>query len=227
MAVVTEQTTGASTRALRILAISDEVDDRLYSPGVARRFGQVDLVVSCGDLPDYYLDYVGSMLNVPIYGVRGNHDGLPPSDEDGQRRRDWGMVELHGRVVEERGLLIGGLDGSLRYNRGPYQYTEWQMREQIARMVPRLLANRARYGRFLDILVTHASPRGIHDEPDRCHRGFDAFRWFLQTFRPRYHLHGHVHVYDNRTVKETRYHDTLVLNAYRYRELSVPVVGSR
>ena len=46
---------------------------------------------------------------------------------------------------------------------------------------------------------------GIHDQPDRCHRGFEVFRWFLRTFRPRYHLHGHVHVYDNRTVTETRY----------------------
>lgn len=228
MAVTSARAVEAPTRPLRILAISDEVDDRLYSPGLARRFGALDLVLSCGDLPDHYLDYVASMLNAPLYGVRGNHDARPGSDEeDDHLRRHCGMVDLHARVVAEQGLLIGGLDGSLRYNQGPYQYTEGQMREQVARMVPRLLANRARYGRFLDILVTHASPRGIHDQPDRCHQGFEVFRWFLRTFRPRYHLHGHIHVYDNRTVTATRFHDTLVLNAYRYRELSVPVVASR
>lgn len=210
------------TRTLRILAISDEVDDRLYTPSAANRFGPVDLVLSCGDLPDDYLDYVASTLNAPLCGVRGNHDAAPSSEGAHVSR---GMLELHGRVVDEGGLLIAGLDGSLRYNQGPYQYTEWQMRQQVARMLPQLLVNRVRHGRYLDILVTHASPLGIHDQPDRCHRGFGVYRWFLRTFRPRYHLHGHIHVYDNRTTTETRYGDTLVLNAYRYRQLSIPVVS--
>jgi Icc-related predicted phosphoesterase len=124
-------------------------------------------------------------------------------------------------VVHEQGLLIGGFDGSLRYNKGSYQYTEAGMRAQIARMVPHLLMNRLRYGRYLDILVTHAPPRHIHDQEDRAHWGFEAFRWFLQTFRPRYHLHGHIHLYDKRTITRTQFHETEVLNAYPYRELSV------
>ena len=227
MTISAEPSSSAPARLVRILAISDEVDERLYSPGVAARFRSADLLLSCGDLPDYYLDFVASMLNVPLYGVRGNHDARPPSPSGLAHHQRWGMVDLHARVVEDFGLLMGGLDGSMRYSRGAYQYTEGQMREQVARMVPRLLLNRVRYGRFLDIFVTHASPRGIHDQADQCHQGFDVFRWFLRTFRPRYHLHGHVHVYDNRTPTETQYHDTLVLNAYRYRELSVPVVGSR
>ena len=55
----------------------------------------------------------------------------------------------------------------------------------------------------------------------------DVFRWFLRTFRPRYHLHGHVHVYDNRTVTRTRFCDTEVLNAYRYRQLNLLVPAGR
>lgn len=215
------QTEPVADRPVRILAISDEVDDRLYGPGISARRGQVDLVLSCGDLPAYYLDYVASMLRAPLLGVHGNHDAGPDRGEAIGERQGCGMGELHARVVREHGLLIGGFDGSPRYNKGSYQYTEAEMREQVARMVPQLLANRIRYGRFLDILVTHAPPRDIHDQPDRCHRGFAVFRWFLRTFRPRYHLHGHVHVYDNRTTTRTRFHDTLVLNAYPYRELSV------
>ena len=214
-----------ATRSVRILAICDEVDPRLYGPGIEARRGQVDLILSCGDLPPYYLDYVASMVNAPIYGVHGNHDGEfarnRDRDGDGNGQADWGMGELHGRVVEEQGLLIGGFDGSLRYNKGSYQYTEAGIRAQIAGMIPQLLMNRLRYGRYLDILVTHAPPRHIHDQPDRAHWGFEAYRWFLRTFKPRYHLHGHIHLYDKRTVTRTQFHETEVLNAYPYRELVV------
>src|SRR5215210_109881 len=102
MSDVTEQA-GARTRAVRILAISDEVDDRLYSPALAARFGPVDLLLSCGDLPYYYLDYVASMLAAPLYGVHGNHDATLECGETAGRRRAWGMGELHGRVVYEQG----------------------------------------------------------------------------------------------------------------------------
>jgi hypothetical protein len=216
---------GRPTRLVRILAICDEVDSRLYGPGIEARRGQYDLLLSCGDLPAYYIDYVASMLSLPIYGVHGNHDGTlarrQRDDEDGVSRADWGMEEIHGRVVEEQGLLIGGFDGSLRYNNGSYQYTESGMRAQIAGMLPHLLMNRVRHGRFLDILITHAPPRHIHDQEDRPHQGFEVFRWFLKTFRPRYHLHGHIHIYDNRTITRTRFHETEVLNVYPYRELIV------
>ena len=93
-------------------------------------------------------------------------------------------------------------------------------------MLPQLLMNRLRYGRYLDILVTHAPPRHIHDQEDRPHWGFESFRWFLRTFRPRYHLHGHIHIYDKRTVTRTRFHETEVLNAYPYRELHVSTQSS-
>ena len=210
-----------AARPVRILAICDEIDPRLYGPGIVERRGQVDLILSCGDLPPYYLDYVASMLNAPIYGVHGTPDGEFERDRDADGRADWGMEELHGRVVHEQGLLIGGLDGSLRYKSGPYQYSEAGMRAQIAAMLPQLLMNRLRHGRCLDILVTHAPPRHIHDQEDRPHWGFESFRWFLRTFRPRYHLHGHIHIYDKRTVTRTRFHETEVLNAYPYRELHV------
>jgi len=208
---------------VRILAICDEVDPRLYGPGLVERRGQYDLLLSCGDLPPYYLDFVASTLNLPIYGVHGNHDDSLARPRDGEPHIDWGMEELHGRIVQAQGLLIGGFDGCRRYNKGSYQYTEGGMRFQIAQMLPQLLANKLRYGRFLDMLVTHAPPRHIHDQEDRCHQGFEVYRWFLKTFRPRYHLHGHIHLYDKRTITKTQFHDTLVLNAYPYRDVTVPV----
>jgi Icc-related predicted phosphoesterase len=203
-----------------VLAISDVVEQRIYDARLRARFGHADLVVSCGDLPDYYLDYVVSTLNVPLLKVHGNHDQRS-EPEPCEPNPTWGTTDLHARSVSSHGLLLAGLEGCRRYNDGPYQYTEAQMRAQVARLVPHLLRNKLQYGRYLDVLVTHAPPAGIHDEPDVCHRGFDVYRWLLRTFRPRYHLHGHIHVYDNRTVTRSVFEDTTVINVYGYRELQL------
>ena len=209
---------------VRILAISDEVETLIYSNNIRERFKHIDLVLSCGDLPTNYLEFIVSSLNVPVYGVRGNHDfggsfnGIPTGTIGP------GTGDLHRQIVNVAGLLIAGLEGSMEYNQGPHQYSETGMQLQIARLVPQLLLNKLRYGRYLDILVTHAPPRGIHDQPDRCHTGFLAFRRFLTRFRPRYHLHGHIHIYDRQTVTRTQFADTIVQNVYGYRELRVPVV---
>ena len=133
-----------------------------------------------------------------------------------------GTGDLHRQVVHLNGLIIAGLEGSMAYNHGPHQYSELGMRYQISRIVPRLLLNKLRYGRYLDILITHAPPRGIHDRPDRCHTGFEAFRRFIRRFRPRYHLHGHIHVYDRQTTVRTQVDDTIVQNVYGYKELRIP-----
>ena len=222
MTDVLERSIAAPTRAVRILAITDEVDGRLYNPALAARRGNVDLVLSCGDIPPYYIDFVASMVGAPVFGVHGNHDGsLIRRAADGHPD-GWGMGELHGRVIEEQGLLIGGFDGSLRYNGGSYQFTEQGMRQEVARMMPQLLLNRMRYGRYLDILVTHAPPRGIHDDTDITHRGFNSFLWFIHTFRPAYLLHGHTHRYINSLPFRTRFDHTTIVNAYGHRLLDLP-----
>ena len=76
-----------------------------------------------------------------------------------------------------------------------------------------LLLNRLRKGRYLDILITHAPPYGIHDEVDVCHLGFQALLTFMKRFRPRYLLHGHVHRYGNEAWR-TQYLDTEVINVF-------------
>ena len=205
--------------AIKILAVSDEVDTRLYGngAGLRQRF-QPDLIVGCGDLPAYYLDYLVSQLNAPLYAIHGNHD-TPPSMPGFEDLLQCGASWIGGRAVRTPGgLLLAGFDGSLRYNDGAYQSTQMQMQAAVRKLVPWLWLNKLRYGRFLDVLITHAPPRGIHDKPDRCHTGFDAFEWFLRRFRPRYHLHGHIH---ERMGNATRVGTTQVLNVYPFRELVV------
>ena len=96
---------------------------------------------------------------------------------------------------------------------GP-QYTNQEMWSKTLRLVPHLLWNKLRHGRYLDILVTHAPPYGVHDASDLCHTGFKSFLWFMKRFRPRYLIHGHIHLYGRESVRRTLYESTLVVNAY-------------
>jgi Icc-related predicted phosphoesterase len=95
------------------------------------------------------------------------------------------------------------------------------MWSHVLRIVPSFIKNRARFGRYLDIFISHAPPWGIHDQPDLPHQGIKAFRWLLETFRPRYHFHGHIHVYRNDTQTVTNYQSTTVVNTYGFAETLV------
>jgi Icc-related predicted phosphoesterase len=200
---------------MRILAISDRVEEKIYSTTIKHFLGDVDLVLACGDLPFSYMEFIITKLNVPLLYVFGNHDeGIHTSD--GQfKGTPMGGINLDNRVAEIKGLLVAGLEGSMRYSYpGTHQYTEAEMRWKALRMAPFLWLNRLHYGRFLDILITHAPPYRIHDDSDLCHTGFKAFLWIMRTFRPRYLIHGHQHVYSPSTTIRTRYRDTLVINTY-------------
>jgi Icc-related predicted phosphoesterase len=206
---------------MKILALSDQVVEQLYCPSVKERFDDVDLVVGCGDLPSYYLEFIVSMLNVPLVHVPGNHDPAAPA-LDSDLSPHGCANNIDGLVIEERGLLIAGLGGSIRYRPdGVNQYTQGEMARRILTMTPRLWWNRLRYGRFLDILVTHAPPRGIHDAEDPAHVGFESFNRFIARFRPRYLLHGHSHVYRRDAATSTQTAQTNVINVYPYRVIEI------
>ena len=202
---------------MKVLAVSDQVVEGVYSPHICERFGDVGLVLSCGDLPYYYLEYIVTVLSVPCFFVHGNHD-QPMHTADGRTVSEpGGWVNLDGRTVEIKGVLLAGLEGSIRYKpTGDYQYTESEMAFKVLRLAPALLMNRARYGRYLNVLVAHSPPFGIHDGEDLPHRGFKVLLQFMARFRPRYLLHGHKHVYVPETSR-TRYLDSEVVNVYPFR----------
>jgi hypothetical protein len=211
---------------VKILAVSDEVVDFLYSARLRQHFGEIDLVLGCGDLPFYYLEYIVTVLDVPLYYVPGNHDRLEQYLSDGRIvYRAEGCEPLDVRAVGvslpaagQSPLLLAGLGGSMRYNaEGVHQHTEGEMWGRALGLAPQLLFNRLRHGRFVDILVTHAPPRGIHDDTDLAHTGFRTFCRLMDFFRPRLLLHGHSHVYRSDVVTSTRYKDTQVINVYPYR----------
>lgn len=204
-----------------VLALSDRVDELVYSTRARARYRDVDLVIACGDLPYSYVEYVTSCLDRPTFFVRGNHDQLSEDGPAGPQRAPLGAVDLHRRVVRHDGLLLAGVEGSVRYKPGPFQSTQLEMWLHVLHLLPGLLYNRLRFGRWLDVFVSHAPPRGIHDRPDPPHHGIDAFRWLLRVARPTVHLHGHVHLYGPNTPTDTVYGATRVANAYGSRVLAI------
>ena len=206
---------------MRALALSDQVLDLVYSTQAAQRFATIDLVIGCGDLPYYYLEYLVDTLDKPVFFVRGNHAAEVEYSQSQARRAPWGAEDLHGRVVRHGGLILAGFEGSLRYRRGPFMYTQGEMWRMVLRMLPRLLYHRLRYGRALDVLVTHAPAWGLGDREDKAHQGFKAFRWLLATFKPRWHLHGHIHLYDRNQPASVQFGPTRILNVYGYQEVAL------
>jgi Icc-related predicted phosphoesterase len=211
---------------MKILCVSDHIDPLVYSSSIRDRFADVDLVLSAGDLPMEYLEFIVSSLNKPLLFVFGNHNleeyryyttgRLEPWQGDAELAHCSGATHVGFKVHREEGIIVAGLGGSMQYNRGENQYTDFKMKWAMFKLIPSLLINRIFRGRYLDILLTHASPAGIHDKEDLCHRGFKSFLWFMKVFKPKYLIHGHIHLYDLSAVRVTRYLDTVVLNAYSH-----------
>ncbi len=199
---------------MKILGLSDKVVPFIHSGKVKETYADVELVLACGDLPARYLEFVLTVLNVPLVYVPGNHDG--------DDLRVPGGIAADGRIVEVLGHRILGLGGSPRYKtRGRHQYTESEMRIRLLSAAPTVILERLWGRRGFDILLTHAPPRGIHDADDPAHRGFKVFLNLMRWARPRLMLHGHTHVVRNLEPTETEYEDTRVINVYPFRELEL------
>ncbi len=211
---------------MKVLFVSDKVVEHIYSPSIASRYADVSLVVGCGDLPYYYLEYIQSILNVSLIYVHGNHDPEREFLSDGSSvTGPLGGVNLHGQTYRTNSnLLLAGLEGSIRYRDGKFQYSQQEMWSNVFfHIVPKLLINKLRYGRHVDVFVAHSPPFGIHNGDDRIHVGFHAFLWLMRVFKPRYFVHGHRHIYNPAEITETHYYDTRVLNIYPYKVLDIEV----
>ena len=93
-----------------------------------------------------------------------------------------------------------------------HQYREREMRAQIRKLWFQLWRLKR-----LDVLVTHAPPRHIHDAEDRCHKGFNCYRNFIDRYKPRVLIHGHIHKFFEKPADRISVVDkTKVINSYGY-----------
>ncbi len=207
---------------VKILAVSDQVIDRMYTLVSSGHFQDINMILGCGDMPYTYLEYIVTMLNVPMYYVPGNHD--PEHDLRDKRSRAEGGSNLDLAIDSHKNLLIGGFGGCVRYRPdGINQYTQTEAYLRAFQMLPQLLINRLKYGRALDILISHSPPYGIHDDIlDPAHHGLKALNWLIRVAKPRYLFHGHTHFYrNNLESQETFVGSTKVINVYPYKVLEV------
>ncbi|MBI5354745.1 MAG: metallophosphoesterase family protein [Chloroflexi bacterium] len=206
---------------MKILAVSDQVQERVYMLSSNGQFQDVELILGCGDLPYPYLEYLVTMLNMPMFYVPGNHD--PQFDLRYKESRAEGGSNLDLKTARHHKFLIGGLGGCIRYRPdGINQYTQAEAYLRAFRLIPGLLLNRLQYGRALDILISHSPPFGIHDDTDPAHHGLKALNWLIRIAKPRYHFHGHTHfVKTNLENSETTVGITKVINVYPYKTITV------
>jgi len=202
---------------VKILAVSDQVVERVYSLCASGHFKGVELIFGCGDLPYTYLEYLVTILSVPLFYVPGNHD--PNFNLRDVRSKAEGGSNLDLKTVCHQNTLIGGFGGSVRYRpNGMNQYTQSEAYLRAFQMIPSLLINRIKYGRALDILISHSPPFGIHDDTDMAHHGLKAINWLTRVARPRYHFHGHTHFYRSNIADHTTdSNETRIINVYPYR----------
>ncbi len=189
---------------MKLLLLSDVESPYLwdyYRPG---RLAEYDLMLSCGDLKASYLSFLVTVGRSRLLYVRGNHDANyrtnPPE----------GCECIEDKLVTVNGLRILGLGGSLWYNGGANQYTERQMRRRLWRA-----GWAVRRAGGVDIVLTHAPPRGYGDAEDAAHRGFECFEDFLNKYEPKYLVHGHVHMNYGRNIPRVVQHGaTQIVNAW-------------
>ncbi len=207
---------------MKALLISDKIVEHIYSNSISERLKDIDFVISCGDLPNYYLEFIVSTLNKPLFYVMGNHfnNGMHTENGSSQKHPE-GCIDLDGKIIIFNNIVITGFAGSMKYSNGNYQYSDSQMLLKALRFRVRLAIRKLFGKKCIDIIVTHAPPFKIHDGEDLCHRGFRVFNRLIDLYKPRYFIHGHTHLYGVDNKWKTSVGCTEVINAYGFRIIEI------
>ena len=189
---------------MRILFVSDEESKFYWDYFKKESFEGIDLIVSCGDLDAAYLSFLTTMTAIPVLYVKGNHD------HKYEHRPPEGCICIEDDIFEYEGVRFLGLGGSYRYKEGKNMYTEHEMRRRVSRLWFKLLTKRG-----FDVLVTHSPAYGVNDGEDLPHRGFETFIKLIEKYKPKYFVHGHVHMnYGRQYPREDMLGETKVINSY-------------
>jgi Icc-related predicted phosphoesterase len=182
---------------MRILVVSDLHGDL----GPCRRAVACvgpDLILSCGDWGDSEevtgSDVAELLDSAPIYSTFGNHD--PLEILSGLRNRDGSAVLLpQGTLQQFAGLRLAAIGGIwAKSHAKPHYVTDADVAMAAGRI--------ARSGP-VDILLTHGCPIGLADlTPAGRHGGQRCFLEAFKTIKPRLHLCGHLHLAQERTLKD-------------------------
>jgi len=141
----------------------------------------VDLVLVCGDITHYNSPHITTMLEPfdleKTLFVPGNCDTIEVMDVLNEHG-----VNIHGKTVDINGIRIRGIGGS---NPTPFdtplEYSEEELKEILFK------------DKEVDVLVSHAPPKGILDKVGVSHVGSVAIREYIEEVQPRFVFCGHIH----------------------------------
>ena len=171
---------------MKLLLISD-IDELHWRNGS----GQADLILSLGDVADQVILEASKAYNCPhVFAVRGNHD-----HDEGQPFPK-PIIDLHMSTQKFNGMTFGGLNGALKPHGHPaiipFLYEQTEVCRYMSAFPP------------VDILISHNSPRGVHERNDDSYAGFDGLMNYLFEHKPKYLFHGHQHINRETTCDATR-----------------------
>lgn len=189
---------------MRILAIGDEESKYLWDFFEKEKLEGIDLILSSGDLDPRYLSFLATFTSAPVLYVHGNHDDkyekIPPE----------GCICIEDQIYVYEGLRILGLGGSMRYRPGKNQYTEKEMCHRVKKLWFQLFRRKG-----FDIMLTHSPAYQLNDGRDLPHQGFQIFNELMNKYKPKFFIHGHVHMsYGRKQKRYDKYDETHVINAY-------------
>jgi len=153
-----------------------------------------DMIFYLGDIYETHLKLIYQSYPKAFHvGVLGNHDTY--------RLETYGIMNLDKQYIEKSGISIVGLEGSILYKDTSYHYPSYTQGESLiyCNILPKA-----------DVLLSHTSPYGIHDDESSSHQGLIGLREYIDKHCPRYNIHGHQHV-DRKTVLES---GTIVIGIY-------------
>jgi Icc-related predicted phosphoesterase len=192
----------------KILCVSDiDILSNMNLESMKNKFKDIDFIISAGDVSNRYIDFLVSTLDKDLIYVNGNHI----------YHKDYPITfakNIDGKFLKYKGLRILGLDGSKLYSHKEHQYTDFQMACKVFKNIFSLCLG-------VDIVVSHASPKGIHDIDEKVHEGFKIFNKVIKWFKPKLWVHGHVHLYNYLAVQETYVGDTRIMNVFGYKLLEI------
>lgn len=151
-----------------------------------------DIIFLLGDIDIMLLESIKkNFADVPMLGVHGNHDY--PGDLS-----HFEILDVHGKVATFKETRFLGVEGCVRYKSGEAPIHEQEEITALLQAMPPV-----------DIVLSHNSPRGIHDKPDTAHVGYKGLRSYIDRHAPKYVFHGHQHGNQRTMVGQTE-----VINIY-------------
>jgi uncharacterized protein len=184
---------------MHLVVVSDLHGDLRPAHRVCDRY-RPDVLLSCGDWGDPEQlaapALAALLLRVPVYTTFGNHD--PLENLARLRNHDGTPVLLaQGEVRDVGGLRLAAIGGIwAKSHAKPHYVTDADVAEwasAVARAGP------------VDVLLTHACPIGLADlTPTGRHGGQRCFLEAFNSIKPRLHLCGHLHVAQERSLKDGR-----------------------